>query len=188
VPETLFIATERFDPSDGEKWTRFSRWAKIPALREVISLDIMLCPRLIKSSEFIPEDWGHVVNVDYRLDYFYDLPYLLGRISNTPRRNVLGLYRNPLEYVESPPGPGAFHFAGYDLIEEATQISALVNCGGFPDVFANQELNCYGLLTEFIRARDIQRLLRDGHPAEHHANCELYGIWRLQEGLSPASA
>ena len=56
MPTPLFIATERFDPSDGEKWQKYCDWAKIPGLVEVVSLDAMLCKHLIK--EFQDEDWS----------------------------------------------------------------------------------------------------------------------------------
>jgi hypothetical protein len=70
---------------------------------------------------------------------------------------------------------------GYDLIEEQTQISALTNCGGFPDVFRNEELNRFGLIDNFERASKVRSLLVQRHPEEHHAQCEMYAIWRLNE-------
>jgi len=73
----LFIATERFDPSDGEKWQKYCDWAKIPGLAEVVSLDGMLCKHLIE--EIQDEDWHHNVKEDFRLGYFYDLDYLMRR-------------------------------------------------------------------------------------------------------------
>ncbi|MEI8194476.1 MAG: hypothetical protein WCI73_01060 [Phycisphaerae bacterium] len=177
--EVVFIATEKFDTADGERWRSYCEWAKIPSLREVVSLDGLLCKHLI--TEFIDEDWAHVVNAGFRLHYFRDLDYLLHRVSGIRRRNLLGLYRNPQSHIESPPAPGEFTFLGYDLIEEATQISALVNCGGFPDAFSNDELNEYGLIGLFDRALEVQRSLLGKYPGEHHAECELYAIWRLKE-------
>jgi hypothetical protein len=47
------------------------------------------------------------------------------------------------------------------LIEESTQISARNNCGGFPDVFANAELNRFGLMRDFQRASEVRRLLAE---------------------------
>lgn len=175
----LFIATERFDPSDGEKWQRYCDWAGIHDLVEVVSLDAILCQPLI--SELHEEDWRHNVKEDHCLNYFHDLDYLTRRTRDIPRKNVLGLYRNPERHIAVPPGPGDFTFVGYDLIEEQTQISALTNCGGFPDVFRNDELNRFGLLDRFDRACDVRRLLAQSHPDEAHAQCELYALWRLQE-------
>ncbi len=76
----LFIATERFDPSDGEKWLNYCRWANIPRLVELVSLDCILCRHLVK--DFLDEDWKHIVCENFRLDYFYHLDYLLQRVES----------------------------------------------------------------------------------------------------------
>ncbi len=177
--EPLFIATERFDPTDGEKWQKYFEWAKIPAIKEVVSLDTCLCSRLIK--EFSDEDWKHNAGKDAPPIHFGDLKYLLHRVRGMARRNILEVYRNPIAHINESAGGRDFVFAGYDLIEDATQISALINCGGFPEVFTNQELNCYGLISEFERAVKVKRLLLEKHPEEPHAHCEMYAIWRLNE-------
>jgi hypothetical protein len=177
--EPLFIATERFDPSDGKRWIDYFEWAKIPALTEIVSLDCSLCQHLVK--DFTDEDWQHIVKKDFRLDYFYHLDYLLNRVRGKGRRNILGLYRNPEAHTTNAPAAGDFRFIGYDLIEEQTQISALTNCGGFHDVFDNDELNAQGLIPAFERAAEVRGLLGEEHPEEPHAQCEMYAIWRLHE-------
>ena len=35
----IFVATARFDPSDGEKWRDYCRWVQIRGLLEEVSLD-----------------------------------------------------------------------------------------------------------------------------------------------------
>jgi len=175
----LFIATQQFDASDGERWQGYCRWIQIPGLIEIVSLDCLLCPRLINVPQ--REDWPHIVNEDFRTDYFLHLDYLKEQVKDVKRRNILGVYRNPEFPIESPPAPEEFQFVGYDLIEEATQISALNNCGGFPDVFENAELNRFGVMQDFGRASAVRRLLAERHPNEHHAQCELYAVWRLHE-------
>jgi hypothetical protein len=175
----LFVATEKFGPLDVQSWETYRAGAGIPGLVEVVSLDGSLCPRII--NELQAEDWPHIVNEDFRVTYFYHLDYLLKRVVHVPRRNILGVYRNPDTHIETQPAPGDFVFLGYDLIEEQTQISALTNCGGFPDAFANAELNTFGLITGFERARGIQRRLAELHPQEPHAHCERYALWRLNE-------
>ncbi|HKW28950.1 MAG TPA: hypothetical protein VJT54_06425 [Verrucomicrobiae bacterium] len=179
VPEPLFIATERFDPTDGETWQKYFDWAKIPSLKEIVSLDGSLCPQLIK--DFMDEDWNHIVKADFQLNYFCDLDYLLNRVSDKSRRNILGLYRNADNHISEAPAARDFSFIGYDLIDEDTQISALTNCGGFPDVFGNNELNSYGLISYFGRASEVRRVLAAQHPQDSHAQCELYALWRLNE-------
>lgn len=173
--QPLFIATERFDSFDAEAWQSYFEWAKIPALTEVVSLDISLCPPVVvELSE-------HVANEDFRFGYSFHLADLLLRVQSSPRRNILGLYRNPDVHIAKAPAPGAFSFMGYDLIDEQTQISALTNCGGFPDAFDNDELNQCGLIEKFGRAREVRRLLAEKYPEEPHAQCEMYAVWRLNE-------
>lgn len=175
MAESLFIATERFDPTDGEAWQKYFKWAKIPALKEVVSLDILLCNRLV--NELSDEDWNHA----YENYYFKDLDYLTLKVKDEKRKNILGLYRNPNSHISAAPAKQDFSFIGYDLIEDATQISALTNCGGFPDVFSNEELNLYGLISKFERASEVKKVLIETHPKEAHAHCEMYAIWRLNE-------
>lgn len=179
VMTPLFRANERFDIADGKKWSEYFEWARIPALVEIVGLDSMLCPSVI--TEFTDEDWNHIVCEDFRLDYFYHLDYLKQRVQHVSRINILGLYRNPETHIATPPAPRSFSFIGYDLIEEATQISALYNCGGFPDAFSNEELNRSGLLRNFTRASQVRRRLLERYPEESHANCELYAVWRLND-------
>ena len=177
--EPLFIATERFDPTDEGKWRKYFEWAKIPGLTEIVGLDSMLCPHM--PQEMLDEDWKHVVNENFRTDYFLQFDYLLERVREQVRRNILGLYRNPVAHITEAPAEGDFNFMGYDLIEEQTQISALSNCGGFPDVFRNDELNSCGLILDFDRALEVKRVLAAKHPEESHAQCEMYAIWLLNE-------
>jgi hypothetical protein len=48
---------------------------------------------------------------------------------------------------------------GFDLIDEASSISALTNCGGFARAFENSELSGAGLVPAASRAYEIQRAL-----------------------------
>ena len=179
--EPLFIATERFDSSDGEAWRKYFEWAKIPALTEVVGLDGSLCNPVI--AEILDEDWNHIVIADYQSRYFYHLDYLLKRVQSVKRRNILGLYQNPETHIVTAPAKVGFEFLGYELIEEQTHISALTNCSGFPEAFRNEELNSFGLIYNFDRAIEIKRILSEKYPEESHADCEMYAIWRLEENL-----
>jgi hypothetical protein len=174
----VYCARQRFDPSDGARWDEYVSWSQIPNLTEIVSLDTVLCPTILP--DLSDEDWQHNVHEDFRLNYFYDLQYLVRRTSAIKRKNILGLYRNPDSHITNPPAPAVLEFIGYDLIEEATQISALTNCGGFPESFSSAELNHWGLIQDYVRASEVQLSLRRFNPSEHHANCELYAIWRLR--------
>ena len=79
----LYIVTERFDPGRGDDWQKYISWSGLTQLHEVVSLDSILCPKVI--DEILPEDWHHIVNEDFMLDYFTDLDYLLQRARRTGR-------------------------------------------------------------------------------------------------------
>jgi hypothetical protein len=171
-----FIATERFTPAAGDAWDKYVSWSGLKQLDELVTLDPMLCPSLLP--EVKPEYWPHIVNENFMLDFFVDLEFLLAHVSGIKDKNVLCVYRNP----QSPPAPypGAidFEFLGYDLVDVHGSASALTNCGGFPDVFANNELSSKGLLLSYDRAFQVQTELRSKHPEEHHADCHVWAISR----------
>jgi hypothetical protein len=177
-----FIATEPFTPDSGESWNKYVAWSGLTQLDEVVSLDGILCPTVLPE---IHEDyWPHIVQEDFMPHFFLDFDFLVRKVAAIPKKNVLCVFRNPERHPIAPPVasfefPAAtFEFLGYDLVDVAGDVSALTNCGGFPDVFANSDLSCYGLLPEFGRAAEVQKLLRARHPEERHANCHLWAIFR----------
>jgi hypothetical protein len=121
--------------------------------------------------------WHYIVNEDFMLQYFFDLNFLKREIVGIRNLNLLCVVRDP---DEAPPThfDDAFRFLGYDLVDHQNSASALCNCGGFPDVFANEELSSVGLLTEYARAREVQEKLKQRHPKEFHADCYLWAIFR----------
>jgi hypothetical protein len=171
-----FIATEPFTRNEGQRWDKYVEWSGLKQLDELVSFDELLCPPLLR--ELKDEYWPHIVNEDFMLHFFTDFDFLMKRVSHIERKNVLCVYRNPTAPPDTPSFEN-FRFLGYDLVDTEGSISALTNCGGFPDVFANSELSNLGLLTNFHRAVEIQRNLRIKHPEERHANCHLWGISRL---------
>jgi hypothetical protein len=170
-----FTATEPFSPERGDSWVNYIEWSGLTQLKEVVSLDLTLCPPLLKK---IQDDyWPHIVQEDFMLSYFLDFDFLAKQVAAIQRKNLLCVFRNP---VQRPVAPRVadFEFMGYDLVDIEGTASTLTNCGGFPDVFANSELSCFGLLPEFERAAEVQQLLRSLHPEERHANCHLWAIFR----------
>ncbi|HYI95696.1 MAG TPA: hypothetical protein VEX68_19295 [Bryobacteraceae bacterium] len=121
------------------------------------------------------------MNEDFMLHFFTDFDFLMKRVAPIEHKNVLCVFRDP---TAPPDGRrlADFRFLGYDLVDSECSISALTNCGGFPDVFANSELSTLGLLTDFRRAVEVQRQLRTMHPEERHADCHLWAILRLDPG------
>ena len=171
-----YIATETFT-SRHEGWTNYVAWSGLTQLDEVVSLDPILCPSILRDIK--PEYWPHIVNEDFMLHFFLDLEFLLGQLSIVAERNLLCVFRNPLD--QPPPLPASslnFEILGYDLVDVQASASALTNCGGFPEVFENSELSSKGLLTSHSRALEIQSELRRKFPEERHADCHVWAILR----------
>jgi hypothetical protein len=171
-----FIATERFGPSNGEAWTKYAAWSGLTHLAEVVSLDPMLCPRVLR--ELRDDYWPHIVNEDFMLDFFVDLDFMMAQLSEIEAKNILCVFRNPPIQPVAPANHANFVFLGYDLVDVQGSASALTNCGGFPDVFDNSELSALGLISLHSRATQIQMRLRELHPQEPHANCHVWAIFR----------
>jgi hypothetical protein len=173
-----FIAVEPFSPYDGTKWQKYIEWSGLTQLAELVSLDPILCPPVL--DDVRDEYWQHIVNEDFMLAFFLDADFLRRQVSKVQRKNLLCVFRNPSEPPISP--DTSFEFTGYDLVDVQHSASALKNCGGFPDAFSNSELSTVGLLPDFNRAVEVQKLLRQRHPEEPHAKRHLLAIFR--EGAS----
>ena len=175
-----YIATEPFTSSAGESWETYVAWSGLTQLDEVVSLDPMLCPTVLPETR--DEYWRHIVNEDFMLNFFTDLEFLLGQVSGIAERNLLCVYRNPPAPPPPCTGPVSFEFLGYDLVDVQASASALTNCGGFPDIFANAELSSKGLLTSHARAVEVQSALRARYPEEPHADCH---VWAVSRAIAP---
>jgi len=173
--QTLFLANRPFDPSMGDLWDRYVAWSGLSQLREVVTLDTILCPTL--PEDLTAADWDYNVHADYRVFFFRSLDYLLKRVSANGRRNILAVLENPTAGELAAVTLPGFAFAGFDIVDVHGDVSALTNCGGFEGVFVNAELSDVGLLTELDRAQEVQASLRVRYPEEPHAECHVWAIW-----------
>jgi len=172
-----FVAVERFGPASGESWREFIEWSGLTHLREVVSLDTILCPAVFEG--LTDEDWGHNVQEDFLIGLFHDLDYLLGKSDGHDRANILALMRNPTAAEVGSFTDPRFVFRGFDLVEVGTGVSALVNCSGFDKAFAPADLSDCGLLTNHAKASGVQHLLGAEYPDEPHADCDVWAIWQM---------
>jgi hypothetical protein len=178
----IYSAVKRFDPACGENWTKFIEWCGLTQLREVISLDGILCPSVIIIDELAVEDWQHIVSENFKCHLFHDLEYLLGKVAGIERVQVLALMQNPTDDDVRSFSDHCFVFRGFDFVELQTGISALVNCGAFPRAFSPADLSDCGLLMDHAKALSVQKLLRAEYPDEHHADCDVWAIWQMTVG------
>lgn len=172
----FYACLERFDADDGDRWLDYLRWLGRIDLPRVVTLDSMLCPPLVPIEA--DTDWEFAVNEDYLTDFFIDLEFVLRRAAAFPRSTVLAAVREPSDAdVAGFRHPG-FTFAGFDVVDAQGGVSALLNCGGFPDVFSVEELSpMSGLIAARVRAFEIRDRLRQLHPDEPHADCHVWALW-----------
>src|SRR3954471_23398968 len=117
-----FIATQPFTPDDGDRWVGYVKWSGLTQLQEVVSLDGMLCPTLLPKIR--DEDWPYIVQENFMIDYFLDFDYLMPQVAAIEKKNVLCVFRNPVERPQAP-SLAQFRFLGYDLVDIQNIASAL---------------------------------------------------------------
>jgi hypothetical protein len=178
VSDVVFTAARRFDPTCGEAWKKYIAWSGLTQLREVISLDTILCPNIFV--ELTADDWKHNVHADFRTHLFYGVDHVIAVVGDQPV-NVLALMEEPSAAEVTGFTDERFIFRGFDLLEYPLGISALVNCGGFDKAFLPGDLSACGLLVDHEKARTVQERLRTEYPSEPHAQCRLWAIWQKRE-------
>jgi hypothetical protein len=173
------VAKRRFGPAAGEAWQRYLVWSGLNHLRELVTLDTILCPTV--PEELVPEDWRHNVPADYQTGYFRSLEYLRSRVAGEPDLDILAILQNPSSAeIERVTLPG-FDLLGYDLLDVHGDVSALTNCGGWDGLVVARELSPVGLLDDLGRAGRLREALRVEHAGERHADCDVWAVWRMTE-------
>jgi hypothetical protein len=171
----LYITVDRFDANRGEEWLQYLSCMERNNIQEVVSLDGGLCPPMIR--ELRDNDWQHIVNENFMLNYFIHLDYLLERVGEWKTKNLLCVYRNPETEPIFPTVPIRFHPLGYDLVDVSGTSSPIASIG-FPDVYSNDELNQYGLFNSIQRAREVRLALYAKYGGAHHTQTHLWAIGR----------
>ncbi len=180
MSEVWYTAVEQYGPhtKDGVSWNNYIQLPKLFQLKEVVSLDSMLCPSLLRNDEDI--DWSKVVSEDRMLNMFTDLEYLRSKVKEHNEYNILAVVKEP-DNTDRGEQLKGFEFIGYDLVDRDMIASALTNCGGFNETFKPDELNQYGLLDSRKNAYDVRARLAINNPSEDHADCWVFEIWRMKE-------
>ena len=175
----LFTARERFDSSYGDRWNKYLDFLGRNDLTRVVTLDTILCPSVIELSE--PADWASLDPESTHFEFFTDLDFVQRKAAAAPvQTNILAVIPEPGSRDCEINSESGFRFAGFDLVDRNDEISALLNCGGFPESFAVQELSLdTGLLKSLDRALAVRDDLHRNHPEEHHADCVVWAIWEV---------
>lgn len=174
-----YRASARFTPDLGETWSSYVAWSKLPHLEEVVGLDSILNPSLV--DDYSAGDWDHLVLVDHLFGCFGDFESLRNRVRDVfdpTLHQWLAVVREPAAEDLARFEEEGFQFAGFELLEDASAISALTNCGGFEGAFTAEDLCPNGLLPDLHRAREVRARLKDLSPEEDHADCVIWAVWR----------
>lgn len=167
-----YTARQRFGPAEGLRWAEYVARTQLNQLRELVTLDLRLCPPFFDADEHDSELWQHVVMEATTMTSFYtDLPYLLSYTYERQRFNLLATLYNPDQPVGRTELEG-FEFMGYDLLDEFYEKSALI----FPPIvdngLSNKEYNPYGLLPNFDDADRVREFIFRRSKVE-------FGIWAV---------
>lgn len=170
-----YTVHDRFGSAAGEPWQQYVAWRGVPHLQEVVTLDLILCPSPLE--DFTERDWDYNLHEDFKTHLFRDPDYLARRVSFDPKRHNLLAIADQLPPPE--PIPEGFTFCGYDILDSDCSISVLLNCGRFPAIVAESELNRLGLLDRFQRAEAVATALRRSYPDDPHCgHCRVWLITR----------
>lgn len=168
-----YVAVETFFPTE-----EYKKWSKLHNIREVISLDCALCPRIRDLD--IEDDYMYLRGYGFYSDIVSSLDLLLSKVNDKNDIQILAVLREPECDCTDLMKDKRFRFYGYDLLEDFTRISALTNCGGFDKAFSPEDISEHGLIKEFDKAKQIRLLLANEYPDEEHADCIIWGIWRME--------
>lgn len=171
-----FTARQRFSPADGWRWIEYLDKLKLTQLRELVSLDMGLCPPFFEIDADDPDVWEHaLMDGTTLMPFFTDLNYLLSYTYERQRFNLLASLYQPEEPCGRMEMPG-FEFVGYDLLDEAFRTSAITNLNGFDPTLIPRSRNACGLLPNFDDALRTQEVLLRKAKKEF----DLWGVWRHQ--------
>ena len=178
-PKIYYTALQTFDADHkhGFSWKDYVSFSEIKHLKELVSLDGNLNRLLFVPDMDTEADWEHLVtDQGVVMFYFNTLDYVLENVKTIPYFNLLALVKEP--NFEKADLATQFDFVGYDLITIGGDTSALSNGGGFDNTFLPTDLNAFGLISDYHKAKKIQIDLPLNNPDQEDTTCYLYEVWR----------
>ncbi|MFL5754474.1 MAG: hypothetical protein ACJ76F_13765 [Bacteroidia bacterium] len=158
-----YSARNIFDKTD-TGWKKYIDFSGLTQTEEIVFLDSILNDPLLLIR--IMKDWElALTNPDncHFTDCYSNLDYVLSKTKDKKAFNLLALCFQPTSSCNNF-SLDNFTFMGYDLLDQSHGNSALTNCGGTPEVFANSELNKFGLVDNYDRVTEIQMELLNNDP------------------------
>ncbi len=170
----------KLSQADSTVWDNYIEWSKLNHLTELVSLGSGLNEDLVEI-DFDNLDVDHwqftVIDGSFSTGFYTTVEYVLSKMNLKNSFNFLAVVKEPNEKCESIE-VNDFEFIGYELLDKDYTHSALTNCGGYDETFLPNELNHFGLISNYEKAYDIQKRLLENNPEERHADCNVIAIWR----------
>ncbi|WP_069997860.1 hypothetical protein [Cellulosilyticum sp. I15G10I2] len=88
-----FMAVEKFDSSYGDTWTIFVEWSKLYQLRELVSIDCVLCPQVFKPES--DDDFENLVPNEMQYSIYKNLEWLILRTGHIAEKQILAVLYKP---------------------------------------------------------------------------------------------
>jgi hypothetical protein len=184
-----YAATAPFNPGTNRtycgrdmNWEGYVGFSGFEHVKEIVTLDGILGQDMSRRDAYAEADflvWQH----DLPVTCYHDLPFLIKKMADQDPATyqILAIRLEPNPYDHLTPVPG-FSFVGFDLMDRYGGNSTLTNCGGYPAIFGPQDINASGLLSDYDRARHIRIQVSTQYPEDDHADCLMWGIWRMSAG------
>lgn len=113
MTSVYYTAVTRFGPDHGkDSWQKYIEWSGLGHVREVITLDVALCPSIVQGLS--NEDWQYV-HEESKTCLLRDLDYLLGKLTGTNQQqvNVLAVMKEPTASDVGSFDDSRFVFCGF---------------------------------------------------------------------------
>ncbi|MBA2329740.1 MAG: hypothetical protein H0V91_08985, partial [Flavisolibacter sp.] len=120
-----YTAKNSFDPSygDGSSWKKYIEGSKLTQLKEVVSLDTMLCELTFDPDYDNEELYKYIIcDQHYVTDLFNSFDYVLKNVQDKSDFNLLALIKEPDQEYKNIDLKD-FEFAGYDLLDKDYSVS-----------------------------------------------------------------
>src|SRR4051794_22370637 len=124
-----YTARDTYNPSfeGGTGWTKYIAWSRLIQLKELVSLDSILCGLSFVADYEHEEIYRYAVIDDgYATDLFNCLDYVSSNVHKKSNFNLLAVVKEPDQDCKNVQIPD-FDFVGYDLIDKEYNVSALTN-------------------------------------------------------------
>jgi len=157
----VYYITKRFYPTK-----EYDSFSIVKNRKEIVTMDICLCQQ-VNFDIYYNEFYGKTNELSYFDDYKLKHDEQVLRFIEEPNVDVQNLNMND-----------QFIFCGYDLIEKATEISAVTNCGDWYPLDFTDFLNEYGLINNLENCKKVKKDLKTFFSYDDHADCNIFALWR----------